>query len=357
MDISQFPSVVFEGTESRRRHVVKVPPVTEQDFTSALLVVSDPKQQKTVYFLTGHNEKDINDTNPENFAFGLAARGIVGDNYQIRTVNLFRERKMPEDVAVLVIAGPTQDLLTDEVPILEEWLIKGGRALFLLDPNPPKSFANILAKWGVVYQQGAVVDLSSSVANDPRTPLIQRAQYQASPITQPLDATFFPAAGGTAILENYIKDPRKQPPWVQYGPFIATSGRSWLTKNANSNEFDPAQDIQGPVALAMAVTASSTIDKEPASPAPETPTRLVVITDSDFAANKYFHAYSNGDLLVNSVNWLAQDFSLISIRPKPVVFRQLVMTRAEFNAIRYASWFLLPGVIGLAGLVAWWRRR
>jgi len=239
-------------------------------------------------------------------------------------------------------------------------LLNGGRAIFLLDPGAPRSFTQILAKWGVRVLPGTVVDSESSVAGDPRTVLIQRAQYRPSEITQPLDASFFPLATALDIPDEYKKDPRKQPPWVQYTPLITSSFLSWVTEDPARNTIDEAKDTKGPASLAMAVTAASTPDKEPAAPAEgQEPrlTRIVVLGDSDFASNKYFHAYSNGDLLVNSVNWLAQDFNLISIRPKPVVFRQLVLTRSEFDFIRYASWFFLPGIIALGGIFAWWRRR
>ncbi|MSP78080.1 MAG: hypothetical protein EXR67_00725 [Dehalococcoidia bacterium] len=359
-NISNYPSIVFEGQESKRRQLIAVPPVTEQDLTSALITVTDPAKQKVVYFLTGHGEKDSADTTEGNFAFGVASRGILGDNYQIRTVNLFKEKKMPGDVALLVIAGPVRDLLTDEVPLLSDWLKNGGRAIFLMDPNPPESFTQVLAQWGVRLPAGAVVDLASSVSGDPRTILVQRGEYGSSPITTPLDATFYPLATAVSKLDEYKKDPRKQPPWVRYTPVILASPTSWVTTDPERNTFNPAKDTQGPLILGMIVEATSTIDVEPPQPSQndtQKVTRLVIIGDSDFASNKYFHAYNNGDLLVNAVNWLAQDYSLISIRPKPTVFRQLVLTRQEFGFIRYSIWFFLPSIVALGALVAWWRRR
>jgi ABC-type uncharacterized transport system involved in gliding motility auxiliary subunit len=83
----------------------------------------------------------------------------------------------------------------------------------------------------------------------------------------------------------------------------------------------------------------------------------VVIGDSDFASNKYYFAYTNSDLFLNSINWLTKDYALISIRPKPIVFRELVLTRREFNFIRYSSWFLLPSAIAFMALIVWWRNR
>ena len=57
------------------------------------------------------------------------------------------------------------------------------------------------------------------------------------------------------------------------------------------------------------------------------------------------------------MNYVAEDYDLISIRPKPFAFRELVVTSQEFDFIRFSSWFLLPAAIGLASIAVWWRRR
>ena len=88
----------------------------------------------------------------------------------------------------------------------------------------------------------------------------------------------------------------------------------------------------------------------------ETPTRIVVFGDADFASNRWFDAFSNRDFLLNSVNWLTGDYDLISIRPKTTVFRELVTNKEEFQFIRYSSLFLLPATILILGTVVWWRR-
>lgn len=359
MGVTQYPAVVFEAQDSKRRHTVLVPPVTEQDFTSALLIVTGT-QQKVVYFLTGHNERDITDVQENSQGFGFAARGLINDNYRIQALNLSQVGKVPEDTAALVIAGPKRDLLDSERDALFQWLKAGGRALFLLDPETPQSWRDLLRKWGVVLGEGTVVDQGSSVTGDPRTPVLQRIQYSPHTITTPLDVTFYPLAAPVDLLPDYKRDPRKRPPWVQYSPLAATTPRSWSTTDKERNNFAEGKDTPGPVVLGLAVEALAPVDEEPqANPqAQEQPqTALVVIGDSDFATNKYYYAYTNSDLFLNAVNWLAKDFALISIRPKPTAFRELVMTRREFNFIRYSSWFLLPAAVAFLALIVWWRHR
>lgn len=361
-NLNRYPAIIFETEEPARRFPIFVP-VAEENFTSALLIVTG-EQQKKVYFLTGHTERDIDDLDLNGEGFGFAARGLQRDNYEVGRLNLkegFYEGKMPEDAAVLVVAGPRRLLLPEERDALLSWLKDGGRAVFLLDPDSHQSFKDLLGHWGIIVGDRTLVDEYSSVTGDPRTPLLQSDQYLgATPITDPLDVTFFPGATPLGIPQEFQEDPRKQPPWVQYLPLASTSFVSWATSDLERNTFRAGEDQAGPLPLAMAMRATSTLEEEPATlPLNTSPkvTSLVVIGDSDFATNRYFPAFTNGDLLLNTVNWLAEDYSLIALRPKPVAFRALVLTRGEFDFIRYSSWFLLPAVVALLGVIIWWRRR
>jgi ABC-type uncharacterized transport system involved in gliding motility auxiliary subunit len=83
----------------------------------------------------------------------------------------------------------------------------------------------------------------------------------------------------------------------------------------------------------------------------------VVVGDSAFATNRFYTSFANGDLLVNSVNWLSGDVELISVRPKIREPRLLVVSQGTFNFIRWSSWLLLPMAIAATGAFVWWRRR
>ena len=110
----------------------------------------------------------------------------------------------------------------------------------------------------------------------------------------------------------------------------------------------------------MVVDALAPVGQPPVQPEltqDEERTYIIVYGDSDFASNQFYYALSNSDLFLNSVGWLAQKYDLISIRAKPVAFRQLVIDQREFDFIRYSSWFLMPTGIALLAGIAWWRRR
>ena len=86
-EVTEFGTVVLENKDTGRRHQILTPPVTEQDFTSGLFVVTG-EMQKVVYFLIGHGERIPTDIISDQ-DIGLAARGLISDNYRVDTLNLF----------------------------------------------------------------------------------------------------------------------------------------------------------------------------------------------------------------------------------------------------------------------------
>ena len=398
--VTDFGTIVLANKDTGKSHQILTPPVTEQDFTSGLFVVTG-EMQKVVYFLIGHGERIPSDITSEQ-SIGLAARGIISDNYRVDTLNLFKEGKVPDDAAVVIAAGPSRGFLTrgtNEEALLKEYLEKGGNMLVLADPDIPRDWRRLLHPWGIALMStvqipeeidntdnlwnrsaarafpapGMIVDQGSSVTGSPRTPILEPTSYNRNTqefgntyprenpitITSNLDVTFYPnAVGVTSSLP-----PEFIPPSMKVIPLAVTSFESWITAREDDDDFDPTFDRLGPVSVAVAVESYGPIPGELDAdnhlrviPISETPTRLVVFGDVDFASNRWFDAFSNRDFLLNSVNWLTGDYDLISIRPKTTVFRELVTNKEEFQFIRYSSLFLLPATILILGTVVWWRR-
>jgi len=252
---------------------------------------------------------------------------------------------------VVVIAGPTKDLLEEEKEPLYTYLKNGGRALFLLEPDTPDSFRELLGKWAISLGEGTVVDQGSSIRGDPKTPVLQSFQYSTyTPITDLLDVTFFPGATSVSF-------PMEEPPdTIAFLPLAVTSPNSWLETDADKVAYDEGKDTKGPLFVALAVQAVAPVGEEPGQYSDKL-TTMVIFGDTDLASNKFYSAFTNSDFLLNSINWLAEDYELISIRVKPFIFRELVVTSREFDFIRWTSWLLMPSAVIFLGFVVWWRRR
>jgi ABC-type uncharacterized transport system involved in gliding motility auxiliary subunit len=65
----------------------------------------------------------------------------------------------------------------------------------------------------------------------------------------------------------------------------------------------------------------------------------------------------NGDLFYNTINWLAQDENLISIRPKSITNRRVTLTEGQASGLRWLDMIFLPGLVIVSGIYIWWKRR
>ena len=367
--VDSFPAIVFEDLEEGT--LQNVQSFTEQDFVTSILIVTGA-EQKIVYYLTGHDEAGstrdvlsgaIDEDNGLDFAIG----GMQRDNYRVLPLNLKQEATVPEDAALVVIAGPKQDLDQEEFAALDAYLKGGGRMIALFDPATPDTFNFLVAQWGLLLATRdpitnkplSIADAVSNVAGEELTPLLQKANVQYStstspttpgiPIADQIDVTFFPEV--TAV--DRLIPVEETPPFVRILPIAMTTPASWLESNTEEVNFDAGEERLGPFPVAVVVEATGTIDESLRHPV----SKFVVFGDSDFAKNKFFASSDNADLFLNSVNWLADDYELISIRPKVFPYRELVVTTRERDFIKWSSWFVPPVIMLIIGAVVWWRRR
>ena len=102
-------------------------------------------QQRKVYFTSGHGEKNI--TSAERDGYATIVEALKQENYGVETVVLAQTGSVPEDAAVVVVAGPQTDFFPPEVEALRTYLGKAGKVLLALDPpskigapTPPASW-------------------------------------------------------------------------------------------------------------------------------------------------------------------------------------------------------------------------
>jgi gliding motility-associatede transport system auxiliary component len=317
-------------------------PVSESDVTSAILKVTTDKV-KTVCFVTGHGEKSLTDTAATGYS--QVADGLKKEGYTTDSVNLVTQNGVPSSCNVLVVAGPTQSFFPQETSIVGKYLNDGGKVLIEDDPQTDPKLDDIFNAWNIAAGKNVVVDASGVgrlFGTGPAVPLV--VNYGDSPITKNLTRgmTFFPLARTISIADKS----KAQPDDVE---LLKTSAQSFTIPNLEQKEvkFDPKTDTAGPLSLGVAGD-KKVGDKE---------ARLVVIGDSDFATNQWVGLQHNGDLFYNSIDWLAQDENLISIRPKEATNRQLILTESQAAGLQWVDLIFLPGIVIFAGVYIWWKRR
>ena len=103
----------------------------EYELTSTILKVTT-KEAKTVGFLTGHGELDINAQEYQQFRQLLDKNGQ--GQYNVTSVSLQDGKAVDATVTTLVVAGVKQPLTEREKYEIDQFIMRGGRAIFLVDP-------------------------------------------------------------------------------------------------------------------------------------------------------------------------------------------------------------------------------
>ena len=319
--------------------------MTEKDITNALLKVIREGTQR-IYLTVGHGESGVQ---AGAKAYGRLKERLEEISFTVEdSLFLARAGEVPEDCAVLVVAGPQFAFLETEIQAIDRYLQGGGAALILLDPAYEVGLGNLLAKWGIVVGDDFVIDTSgvgSLFGLDFTTPVA--VQYDAEhPIVRK-------HRGGLMTLFELARSVRFESeraasPDLTGTPLVLTSEQSWAEADVSvlsagqgkrTISLDEEVDRVGPVALGVAVQGQG-----------ESGGRLVVFGDSDFAADSYFDVQGNGDLALNAMSWLAADESLISIRPKQAGHTPIALTEGDSSTI---SWLLAlyPLAIFVAGMI------
>jgi ABC-type uncharacterized transport system involved in gliding motility auxiliary subunit len=360
-DVANYGTIALEYKGRREKAATD----NEQDVTSGLMKLLNP-QQKKVYFLSGHGEKDPAASAPTGYS-GIAD-ALKGDNYQFDKLALGQTSMIPADATGLVVAGPKTDLLDTEVQLIAAYLDKGGKLLVLLDPPddlkkpaPMPQLLGLLKQWGINATQTIVVDVSGLSRN--AVMAVAAPPYPTHPITDQFGLlTVFPVARAiTPATDN---------PQRAAQTFVQTSAKSWAESNFNQIENPDTLvpeadkgDLTGPVSIAVATAAPVAGEEKkdnppPGSEQPKKPeTRVAAIGDSDFAANSNLGVQGNRDLFMNTVNWIAQQESQISIRPRDPADRRITLTENLRSGLSWLTIVVIPLAVFGAGVFSWWQRR
>jgi len=145
---------------------------------------------------------------------------------------------------------------------------------------------------------------------------------------------------------------------------MKTTSDSWVEADISSGKvrYDEGKDKKGPFTLGGVVTSGSPPPPQyPGAPPPppdtSPKTRLVVLGDSDFAANEWLNKYANRDLFANAINWLAEREDLVSIQPKEPYYTNVDLTRSQTRLVFFLTVVILPVGVLLTGGAVWWKRR
>jgi ABC-type transport system involved in multi-copper enzyme maturation permease subunit/ABC-type uncharacterized transport system involved in gliding motility auxiliary subunit len=306
-----------------------------------------------------------------NFVEGFDTKGLddipglresLGDRYEISSVAIAGESGSMisgDSTAVLIVAGATATLDSLAVERVEEYVDQGGAALLLMEsillnpqtPNPlpvRSGLESMLSDRGVELSGSLVADLQSSenvsmgrrglfnvIAPYPLWPIAIPASDHAT--TSGINAVTFAWA---AQLE--ITDTTQVTPLWQTTPSGIT--RAPMESIAPDQEWAATPDQLGVRTLAVALTPDEG----------EAGGRIIIVGDATFTEFQFLQGNpSNLIFLANTIDWLAQDESLIRIRSQDRTPPTFVFT-SDYGK-RMLKWVNLVGVPLLFVLIGVYR--
>ncbi len=335
-NVKAFGTIVVESGAKRE----SIEKLNEADLTNAILKVSRD-QDKVIYFLGGHGERSISDASPEGYQ--LAAEAIRKENYIVRDLNLVRRRTVPDSCSVLAIVYPRISFFPGELDSVKKYLDNGGKVLLLADQEHQPDIVDFMAGYKMILGNDLVVDASGMgqlFGAGPGMPLVSKYDQQ-HPITKGFNImTFFPYSSSITLDEKSGGYTVKS--------LLKTGPQSWAETDYASGQvsFDPDKEVRQPVTLAAVAEKEQGTGKSV----------LVAFGDSDFAKNGYFQNQGNANLFLNTVNYLAEEEDLISVRPKQVDDRRLTLTKADVSALFYLVVIAIPLLVIIAGVIIFFKR-
>ena len=342
---------IVEVIEQGQVRTERITAQSEEALSNAILKALKGRELRA-YFTSGHGEAELDQVDEQGYS---TLKGRLKElNFAVEE-GLTLAEPVPDDATLVVVLGPKERFAAAAAEVLRQYLARGGRALFLLDPGQPTGLEALLNEYSIELGQDFVVDLSGLgqlFGAEASVPVV--IDYGDHPVTQDLSAgmmTFFPLARSVEATEHRPKDP-------EIAALAFTHKNSWgetdlapIVGEGGEVAFDPEADLRGPVPLGVAVSAA--VDT---SVAPEGQTRLVVFGDADFAANQYFAQQANGELFIGTVRWLTEDEDRLTIADKQPAFNPINLIGNQGTVILWVSVFIVPFAVALSGLVMVLRR-
>lgn len=266
-------SLVFEA----RRHIYSLPfsdGIGERVCASTVRRLTAPPPRKNIFWTTGHGETSF--SSYDTFGMSDVARDLMREGFEHKTIDLAKTRQVPDDCALILIAGAADDFSRAELDVLDAYLRAGGRLLVLTSSAQVDGLASLLTTWGIRPQERPVTSSKTISGTD-----VIVSGFGDHPISSALK-------GLRIVLERPVSFERS---------VVAASG-----SGADAIGFSAIAQVDD-AALAVVVERGAGAGKDIAV----RPTRIVAVGDAGFVLNGQLAARANAncDFFLNCIAYLA----------------------------------------------------
>jgi ABC-2 type transport system permease protein len=369
----------------------------EYDLTSAILKVTQAPPK--IGLLTGHGEATM-----ERGQMSGAAQSLQRQ-YEVTTVDVSSGQPVPADIRTLIIARPTQRLGDRDRYEIDQFVMRGGRLIVLVDGTqiiPQQLMARpfdaglneLLAHYGARVANDLLLDAShvstafstgqfSFMIPYPFFPRVLAENLNRKhPVTSTLQSLVLPWVSSLEVTVPIDSSGAAPEGGVHAEVLAKTTKQAFRLEGQTS--INPQQRLAPPspsdlktynVAVALTGSFSSAFAGRPAPPPADSAaaasapnpatvdrspnTQVVVVSDADFAMDQFAGQYpENMTFFLNTVDWCTLGDQLIAIRSRANFSRPLkpVPDNAR-GPIKLANMLVMPFLVGAYGLFRWYNRR
>lgn len=306
----------------------------EKVITSAIDYVTTDTLPK-IYNLEGHGEFEPSDE---------LKREITNQNFDFQQLSLNGLESVPKDADCVMIFSPQRDISQTELDLLSQYTENGGNLLIIADyvTEEMPVFDSLLKKFGLTVADGIVFESDSSKYIS-SYPYFIYPQLISHTITEPLISSnmhiLFPLACG--IITDDQADQS-----LTIETLVAPSDSAYSKIDVNSENFEKTEeDISGPFSFATAVTSQTA--------------RMVLFSTSQFLDGSVNSsvAGANYDLFLNSMAWLCQKESSVSIHPKNLLSTSIAVGSSVSSIMFVVLVVLIPGIFIISAFFVMRKRK
>ncbi len=331
--------MIIVDYEGRRLAVES--PMGEQEITSALIRASRSVNTK-IYFLSGHGQPELDDSGP--MGLSTLVQSLRGMAFEVETLSLIQQGAVPEDATIVAVVGPRRALLDEEIELLSDFALGGGRLVIAADPGQRHNIGLLTTALGVEFANNFVINDTMLLRGRGADSVIGAGYDPDHPVTRSFRSV-------TQVDQRY---------------FSLFDQVSEVSRSPEAEDSVEVTELVRSVAeaysvedLALALDESQTFTRRPHALLVEsTGDEFVAIVagDSDFMLNRGLFQGVNRDLALNIFSHLAEQSDLVSIRPRMPAGSTLTMTQQSSRLATLLA-VLLPLLLVIYGSVVWFRRR
>ena len=379
--------------------VIQKTTTLEYDLTSAILKTTR-KEAKTVGFLEGHDEVDIYGQGFENL------RRELGKQYTLRKIDVSQGSPIEGDVSTLIVAGPQSPLQANEKYEIDQFLMNGGKIVFLVDAvkMAPGSIqasplstglTDLLSHYGIQLGNNLVQDISHDNLTYSQggfmtitrpypffIKVLKSYQYSTgstsegfpadSVATSGLDSLVLPWSTSLSVvakegISTTIMAKTSNQAWTAQAPYNLDPTRMFTPPSSVKNSYPVAVLLTGEFTSFYAGkeipsasngdgeedTENKNKDRKTVEKSP--PTQIVVVGTSQFLRQPRVDGLT---FFQNSIDYITLGSSLIGIRSKQISDRSFKTDPSTFArlTIKVLCIGAIPLLVALFGLFRFFSR-